>query len=592
MRIGAIFARGSCRALKWMLVLGALSVLGSAQAAAQAPTIEKAEYDSASSRIITVTTSVPVYLDEGTLQALAADFALSMGAIAADTPQGPLAVINLPNTSVPGSTTFDLRFASTIGTLRGAGADPLMLTYTSGAGRTILQSGTTADPMITTTEPITVTGPEDDTELTLEISMATKAAFADPLQVGTSFMAVELPVATGAGDVQPTYNVRGLPPGIIEVANNVEGEEDVAFNLGVDSGDGQTLATNGMLPDNIGTYPVVYTATAGVESAEDGFTITLANTPEAVTDLRVIAAGPSSLEVTWKEPNDNNADIISYDLDYKADGTSETDWLPALLPISIIASKSYTIEGLAPGAYDVRVRATNMLGDSIWAETGGRTGAGPGKPTLTVTVDSPMQEDRDGIPVTVKATVPPSALSQRTLTVTLSLSAAGTAEERAELPNSAGIPPDVNWAGATTLTFTFSSNLESEGMVYLNTEADDDAEDERFTISASSKEVPGVFEKAGAGATVMIDDDEVQEYKLELPVALENSKELKEGNGDDPVAMTLVVSPPRTLPKSFFVNLQSAQDASDYSLSSGGTSSGGPTAVSLRIDMDGGSGVP
>ena len=89
----------------------------------------------------------------------------------------------------------------------------------------------------------------------------------------------------------------------------------------------------------------------------------------------------------------------------------------------------------------------------------------------------------------------------------------------------------------------------------------------------------------------MIDDAEVQEYKLELPVALESSKEIKEGNGDEPVNMSLIVSPARTLPKSLFVNLESAQDASDYSLSSGGTSSGGPTAVSLRIDMAAGQSI-
>ena len=175
----------------------------------------------------------------------------------------------------------------------------------------------------------------------------------------------------------------------------------------------------GTLPDYIGTWDVFYSVTTvGTDGDTDGdtvrvtFQIAVADTPEAVTELKVVAAGPSSLEVTWKAPEDNNAPIISYDLEYKAGGTPETDWLPALLPVSIVASKSYTIEGLAPGPYDVRVRATNTLGDSIWAETGGSTGAGPGKPTLTVTVDSPMPEDRDGIPVTVKATVPPSALSR------------------------------------------------------------------------------------------------------------------------------------------------------------------------------------
>ena len=140
------------------------------------------------------------------------------------------------------------------------------------------------------------------------------------------------------------------------------------------------------------------------------------------------------------------------------------------------------------------------------------------------------------------------------------------------------------------LSFVFSSNLSSEATVMLNTASDVDAEDETFKITASSKaDDAGIF-KAGSGsgksATVMVDDDEVQEYKLQLDdVALESSGMFDEGHGDEPVGMKLMVSPPRTLPKSFFVNLESAQDASDYSLSSGGTSSGGPTAVSLRIDM-------
>ena len=596
MRTGAIFARGSCRALKWMLVLGAFSVLGSAQATAQ-PTIQMAEYASNNTRVITVTTNVPVYLDEGTLQALAADFTLSGGAITGS--QGPLEVVRLPITSVPGSTTFDLRFASTIAALRGPGTTGLTLAYSADAGRTILQSGTTTPAMASTTDPhIAVTGPDDDTELTLEIPAATKMALQEILRVGADFTAVELPVATGTTETV-TYNTRGLPPGLIVVANTTD--DDVAFDLGVADAAGTALATNaagdnvGALPDNIGTYPVVYSATAGDESAEDSFTITLANTPEAVTGLSVVAAGPSSLKVTWAAGSHNNATIISYDLQYKATGTPDTDaaWLDALLPRAVVASKSYTIEGLAPGDYDVRVRATNILGDSIWEMASGSTGAGPGKPTLTVTVDSTIPEDRDRIPVTVMATVPPSATSPRNLVVTLALKVDGTAEERAEVPNTAGIDPDVNWDGAgataatTTLSFAFDSNLSSEKTAYLNTHGDEDAEPESFKIEATTKAVAGVF-SAAAKVTkkVKIHDDEDQEYRLRLDdVALESSGMFPEGHGDEPVEMTLIVSPARTLPKSFFVNLESAQDARDYSLSSGGTSSGGPTAVSLRIDM-------
>ena len=538
-----------------MLVLGALSVLGSAQAAAQlpaVPTIEMAEYDSATPRIITVTTDGPVYLDEGTLDALAADFALSGGTLGTGVLQGPLAV-DMETTSVPGSTEIELRFASTIASLRGSGT--LSLRYTAVDGRTILRSGDTApaNRMVSTTDPhITVTGPDDDTELTLEISTTTKAAFQDPLGVGTSFTAVPLPVATGTADTV-TYSIRGLPPGLIIVAgsadvNTPDEVATVSNYLGVEgTTPGQLAMTDGdfigLLPHNIGNFPVVYTATTGsgatLESAEDGFTIKLATTPEAVTDLQVNAAGPASLTVTWKAGSDNNDKIISYDLQYKAAGT--TAWLDALLPRAVVASKTYTIEGLAPGTYDVQVRATNMLGDSIWAMASGSTGAGPGTVTLGVTVEETVPEGRAGIPVTVKAEVPPGY--EGTIAVTLTLGAEGTAEERAEVPNDAGIPPDVNWAGSTTakttLSFTFNSNLEGEEMVYLNTASDADAEDEKFKISAASAEVPGVFKKAGAKRVrLMIADDEVQEYKLELPIAVVSDPastmgEFKEGYGDN-----------------------------------------------------------
>ena len=385
----------------------------------------------------------------------------------------------------------------------------------------------------------------------------------------------------------------------------------VQFDLGV-STDGTTLVMDaagdfvGLLPDNIGTYPVVYSATATVgeemESDEASFTIRLADTPEAVTELDVATAGPSSLKVTWEAgsvslPIHNNSPIILYELHYRAAGA--TAWLPALLPESIAQSKarikSYTIQGLAPGDYVVRVRASNILGPGPWVDASGSTGAGPGKVTLTLTVDETIPEGRVEIPVKVTATVPPSTMQQRNLVVTLTLGGVGPAEDRAELPNVAGIPSDLAWdlpvatvPTRRTHTFVFNSNLSSETTVFLNTAADDDAEDETFRIIASAPEHPGVFaatKPPHTRATVMIDDAEVQEYKLELPVALESSGQIKEGHGDETVDMWLGVSPPRTLPKSFFVNLESVQDASDYSLTSGGTSSGGPTAVSLRIDM-------
>ena len=142
------------------------------------------------------------------------------------------------------------------------------------------------------------------------------------------------------------------------------------------------------------------------------------------------------------------------------------------------------------------------------------------------------------------------------------------------------------------LTLGFNSNLSSEATAYLNTAGDPDAENETFRIRTRAVTVAGddfASVTTWVNKIVKIVDDEVQEYTLQLDdVALESSGMFDEGYGDEPVKMKLLVSPARTLPKSFFVNLESAQDASDYSLTSGGTSSGGPTAVSLRIDMPAG----
>ena len=110
MRIGAIFARGSCRALKWMLVLGALSVLGSAQALAQATAVEVAKYPSPTSRniVVTMTEEVWVALAIGeNAQNLSGDFALIGGTTTATAATDaaavhPIAVDGIPSDRFPG----------------------------------------------------------------------------------------------------------------------------------------------------------------------------------------------------------------------------------------------------------------------------------------------------------------------------------------------------------------------------------------------------------------------------------------------------------------------------------------------------------
>ena len=78
MRTGAIFARGSCRALKWLALFGVVFALGAGQAAAQAATMESATYKGANVSPVTVTMSAAVTL----VNVRATDFTLRVGATA------------------------------------------------------------------------------------------------------------------------------------------------------------------------------------------------------------------------------------------------------------------------------------------------------------------------------------------------------------------------------------------------------------------------------------------------------------------------------------------------------------------------------
>ena len=619
MRTGASFARGSCRALKWMLVLGALSVLGSAQVLAQGPTVISAKYDGRSVEV-TMSGEVWVALAVGeNAENLSADFALVGGNTGvtelngtpspanAYGPVKPIAVDGIPSDRYPGTGSFTLRFSRAVGdftepTAAVPAPNRLRLVYTGVDTRRI--RGTVGEgngPQVAdltasgADEGRVVIGPDDVTSTTLRFEPGQKAMLERPMMRGKTLAvlpnrnqldALVLPEATTPVGITPTYSVINLPPGLMSST----GDFTAPGSAPADATRAEPAVITGTLPNYIGKWDVTYRVTGAPALT---FQIKVADKPEVVEDLAVFAAGPSSLRVTWKKGEDNNAEITAYVLHYKAAGA--TAWREALLPRAVVASTSYTIEGLAPGRYDVRVKARNVFGDSEWETASGGTGAGPDTVALKLTVAETLSEDRDRIPVTVTATVGPSASTDRKLTVTLTLKQKGTPEERAELPNMAGISPDVTWVGKgpgiaeTTLSFAFNTNLSSEKVAYLNTAADDDAEDETFEIAVSSKAVPGVFSAGSGKQTVMIKDDEKQDYTLEFAdVALKNRGMFDEGHDNEPVQMTLVVSPARTLPKSFFVNLESEQDASDYSLSSGGTNSGGPTAVSLRIDMPAG----
>ena len=129
MRTGAIFARGSCRALKWMAVLGVLSLLGSVQVAAQAPTVESATY---ATNTVTVTMSSAVRVSSGT----ATDLAFGAFAIA-----GNATTAHAVDATNAGATTFTVTFTTNL-----AGISTQM-TYNAPVSGARIVDATSGDPV-------------------------------------------------------------------------------------------------------------------------------------------------------------------------------------------------------------------------------------------------------------------------------------------------------------------------------------------------------------------------------------------------------------------------------------------------------------
>ena len=373
------------------------------------------------------------------------------------------------------------------------------------------------------------------------------------------------------------------------------------------------------MPDAIGDYDITYTAfidadgSGTLDAATEEwdsvtFKLKVADVPEAPTISRVETVSNSSLKVTWSAPKFNNDTITHYQLRYRLEGQDD-DRETWKMPVSTAtATTSHTLAGLDPGKYEVAVRAINSIAADITNYTGGwspiatgSTGTGPEKPTLTFTVNTPLPEGRGNIPVTVTATVNPSARPERILKVQLKLlqQMPSNAETNAEFSTKTvtASNPDVSWASASAtdpvlskaVDFRFTSNLSSEQTIYLKTGSDDDAEDENFRITATSAAVPNVFSAVTSANTtkVKITDAEEQVYALDLPYQVEADKKFMEGYGGSTMPVDLVVTPARTVATNYIVSLTSEQDSSDYSLLS--PSSGSPSSVGTRVSLSAGS---
>ena len=223
MRTGAIFARGSCRALKWVAVFGVVFALGATHAAAQTFT---ASHEGATT--VTVTASAAVK-SSGT--------DLAVGAFTI-TGSGGVATAN--NVSATGGTTFTVTFTNAI-------TGVPKLTYTppaAGQARLITDPGGTAIGAFTIdVKPVTPIIP---------------ASATDPqtATVGTPFE-LTLPEAVAAAEI--TYTVTGTPA--------------LPTSLTFTAAERKLAGTP--VAGDVGEYSVAYAAESGGQTSTRTFILTV-----------------------------------------------------------------------------------------------------------------------------------------------------------------------------------------------------------------------------------------------------------------------------------------------------------------------------
>ena len=151
-----------------------------------------------------------------------------------------------------------------------------------------------------------------------------------------------------------------------------------------DGGDSITI-----MPESVGSAMITITAVASPAASSFDVTQTTPNVAEITFEVDVVAAATAapdrpaaptfprrtqtSLDVSWKAPNDNGSTITHYDLRYKMQRA--TDWTVR----EMVRTTSATLTDLSPGtSYDVQVRAGNAVGKSEWSKSGpGETLAAP-----------------------------------------------------------------------------------------------------------------------------------------------------------------------------------------------------------------------
>ena len=312
MRTGAIFARGSCRALKWMALMVAFAVLGSTQAAAQAPTFSSAVYDG--SDTVMVTMSKAVYAG-GTL----APGLFTIGANVAT-------AHTVPMTPGAASATFTITFTDDV-TATGSLAYAVPTDTSSGGIMDVNGLILGAASIATTPRPISL-------GLVTDISVPK----------GAEMAAVQLPMATGGvGDI--SYSIPAF--GATTANTHTPGELPPGLEFLT-----RTRRLSGIATGDVGTrYRVDYTATdsdsGGTPNTDTvQFYVTVVAAPTAPGAPTISMTGSTvtntTITVMWDPPTSGM--VMNYEFRYGAMGSPVAARTTMFTPTT-----SFKIENLLPG---------------------------------------------------------------------------------------------------------------------------------------------------------------------------------------------------------------------------------------------------
>ena len=339
----AIFARGSCRALKWTALFGVMLAMGAGQAAAQAaPTMYEATADES---VVTVTTDQAVYVGER---------ASGLFSVA-----GTNSVSNtVPVGKANAAMTFMVTFPSSV-TLDGA-----TMTYTQPTAelqRIKTGLGSNTDMV---THNVVITPDALSFDATLESYVWEK---------DVAIRTVTLPEVKDSDTTNTyTYALTPAPPA----------------GLTWTAGDRTITGTPTVLSS---TKTYTYTGTrdgATAFKATGTFTIAIASEPGAPTGLTVTAVSSSELQATWTAPAETGGSPLTRYIVQYQEKTSPASNLWNQLDISP-ASTTAVIPGLKEDTlYSVTVTAANGVGWGPKSATVDRKTMAPAVPDAPILLEA------------------------------------------------------------------------------------------------------------------------------------------------------------------------------------------------------------